>query len=146
MIHNAIRSKLSPVLNEPYSPAIKAGDFIYISAQLPLSSSHAVGHTIQDETKQCLENMNALLKEAGIDLSYVLHTTVYLKNMDDLKEMDTVYAGYFKKPYPARTVVGVQELDGDALIAIEGFAIDTRALDILCAEEKEGCTDKCCGL
>lgn len=145
MIHNALRSQSSPVLNEPYSPAVKAGDFIYISAQLPLSNNHSVPHTIQDETKQCIENMNALLKEAGIDLSYVLHTTVYLKNMDDLKEMDAVYAGYFKKPYPARTVIGVQELDGDALVAIEGFAIDTRALDILCAEDKE-CSDKCCGL
>lgn len=150
MLQEPIVSENAPHEKRPYSPGLKIGDFIYISGQLPLDpdTGKIVSEDIRKQAEQCIANIQALLKKAEIDLHCVFRVTVYLKNMDDLDAMDEVYAKFFQKPYPARTVIGVNELEDDALIEMECFAMDTRALEVLCSEEEEegDCSGNCCCL
>ena len=99
---------------------------------------------IKAQTRQCLENMKALLKEADMEMKYVVKTTVFLKDMDDFSAMNEVYQEYFEEPYPARSACSVSGLSGGALVEIEAVAIDFRALEILCAQEEECCDGSCC--
>lgn len=149
MLQESITSKNAPAVREPYSPALKIGDFIYVSGQLPLDpdTGRIVSEDIRKQTVQCIRNIESLLKEAEIDLHCVFKVTVYLKNISDLSAVDEVYGKIFRKPYPARTVVAVKELQDSALIEMECFAMDTRALEVLCSDEEEGeCSGNCCCL
>ncbi|WP_273102682.1 RidA family protein [Bulleidia extructa] len=122
------------------SPAIKNGDAIYMAAQLPINQDGClVASDIQSQVDQCLRNMEMILKESGLDFSYVLTTKVYLVHMEDLALVDEKMGEYFHHPYPARTVIGVSELPCGALIQIEGFAMDNRAIEIMMSEED--CSD-----
>ena len=88
--------------------------------------------------------MKSLLKEADMEMKYVVKTTVFLKDMDDFSAMNEVYQEYFEEPYPARSACSVNGLSGGALVEIEAVAIDFRALEILCAQEEECCDGSCC--
>lgn len=135
-----------PKAKGPYSPALKTCEQVFISGQLPLNPSTGtiVEGGIREQTKQCLENMKAVLEQANMDMKYVVKTTVFLTNMDDFAGMNEVYAQYFTEPYPARSACGVNSLVGGGLVEIEAIAIDFRTLEILCNEEEECCDDKCC--
>ena len=149
MLQESIVSENAPENTGPYSPALKIGDFIYISGQLPLDpeTNEIVSDDIRKQAEQCIANIQALLNKAEIDLHCVFKVTVYLKNISDLSAVDEVYGKIFRNPYPARTVVAVKELEKDALIEMECFAMDTRALEVLCNEEDEGdCSGNCCCL
>ncbi len=144
MVQETISSAFAPKAIGPYSPAIKAGDFIFLSGQLPIdpSTGELVEGGIREQTEQCIKNMQAVLQEVGLDLRYVVKTTVYLKDMNDFAEMNEVYGNYFTNPYPARSAAGVSSLAKGALVEIEGFALDLRALEVICSSES--CCDGCC--
>ena len=102
MIQETISSNNAPVAVGPYSPAIRAGDFIYISGQLPIdpTTGQLVSDDIRVQTEQVLKNIEVLLKEAGLNMSYVLKTTVFVKNMEEFAAMNEVYTRFFQKPFP----------------------------------------------
>ncbi len=107
----------------PYSQAVKVGNFLFISGQIPYTpDGKLAGTTIKDQTEQVLENIKAVLNAAGTDLSNVVKVTVYLKDMNDFAEMNEVYAQYFKDKPPARAAVEVAKLPKDVKIEIEVIA------------------------
>ena len=147
MIQETISSNNAPVAVGPYSPAVRAGDFIYISGQLPIdpTTGQLVSDDIRIQTEQVLKNIDALLAEAGLNMSYVLKTTVFVKNMEEFAAMNEVYSRFFQKPFPARSAVAVKDIAFNAKVESEAFAMDTRALEVLCAEDGcHTCNDYCC--
>lgn len=144
MIQKAINFKKD--LNSHFSQALTIGDFIFLSAQLPVDT--ATGKLISDDfreqVRQCFRNMKAILQQCDLPLSYILQTTVYMTDMEKLKELDEVYAEYLRDPLPTRTVVGVNALQYGAQVQIEAYAIDSRALEVLCADEDGCCDGKVC--
>ncbi len=107
----------------PYSQAVKIGDFLYTSGQLPIDP--ATGEMPADVSQQAhmaIKNLSAILQEAGGSLETVVKTTVFIKDMNDFPAINEVYAQYFAQPYPARSCVEVARLPKDALIEIECVA------------------------
>ena len=107
----------------PYSPAIKAAGLVFISGQLPLDSSGTIPDGVTAQTRQCLENMKALLAAAGTGLANVIKCTVFITNMDDFGKMNDVYRQYFPDTPPARSAVEVSRLARGALVEIEAIAL-----------------------
>ncbi len=145
MIKECLSSKKSPKAIGPYSSALKICDYVYLSGQIALDpkTNQIVEGGIYEQTLQCLDNLDAILNEAGLDLSFLVNVRIYLTDMKDFEEMNKAYASRLVEPYPSRAVVGVKELPRGSKIEIEGKAIDTRALEILCSED--GCEDCCEG-
>ena len=115
-----IHSKDAPAAIGPYSQAIEAGDFIYVSGQMgvdPESGEPAEG--IENQTKQVLENIKAILTEAGTDFSQVVKFTIYLKSMDTFATVNEIYGSYLEEPYPARATVEVSRLPKDVLVEMD---------------------------
>ncbi|MCI5723059.1 MAG: Rid family detoxifying hydrolase [Erysipelotrichaceae bacterium] len=147
MIQELISSSKVPLANGPFSSALRSGDFIYLSGQLPIDpdSGNLVEGDIKVQTERVLNNINNVLEEIGLNMSYVLKTTVYLKKIDDLQAVNEEYVKHFKNPFPTRSVVSVSDLPMGALVQIEAFAIDTRALELLCAQDScVSCNDIYC--
>ncbi|CAG9614061.1 2-iminobutanoate/2-iminopropanoate deaminase [Bacillus rhizoplanae] len=118
-----ISTQHAPGAIGPYSQAMKAGNFIFTSGQLPIDPKNGeMPETIENQTKQSLENVKAILKEAGSDLSKVVKTTVFLKDMNHFAQMNEVYSTYFTENCPARSAVQVARLPKDALVEIEVIA------------------------
>jgi len=107
----------------PFSPAIKAAGLVFVSGQLPLDASGAIPEGISAQTRQCLENMKALLAAAGTTLGNVVKCTVFITNMDDFGKMNEVYREYFPTTPPARSAVEVSRLARGALVEIEAIAL-----------------------
>ena len=108
----------------PYSQAIEANGFVFASGQLPIdpaTNAFAEGG-VKEQTRQSLTNAQQVLKAAGLDLSHVIKTTVYLSDMADFAAMNEVYAEFFNKPYPARSAVAVKTLPKNALVEVECIA------------------------
>jgi 2-iminobutanoate/2-iminopropanoate deaminase len=108
----------------PYSPAVRCGNLLFVSGQVPADpvSGTLVTGDIARETRQVLENVGALLKAAGLDFAAVVRTTVFLADINDFAAMNAVYATYFQEPYPARATVQVARLPRDARIEIDAIA------------------------
>jgi 2-iminobutanoate/2-iminopropanoate deaminase len=108
----------------PYSQAIKAAGFLFLSGQVALDpkSNEMSGGDIQQQTARVLENIKGIVEAAGSDLRHVVKTTVFLKNMNDFPAMNEVYARYFTIAPPARSTVQVAGLPKDALVEIEVIA------------------------
>ena len=107
----------------PYSQGVETGGLVFVSGQIPVSPKDGtIPEGIKAQTEQSLENVKAVLEEAGSGLGHVLKTTVFLKNMDDFADMNEVYAKYFSMPYPARAAVQVAKLPKDVLVEIEAVA------------------------
>lgn len=120
-----IATKNAPGAIGPYSQAVQAGNFIYVSGQLPIDpATGAFAHEtcIQAQTHQSLKNVKAILEEAGYSMSDVVKTTVYLKNISEFGEMNEVYAEYFQGDCPARAAFEVACLPKNALVEIEAVA------------------------
>lgn len=145
-IKEKIISKNGSCTKGPYSPGLKVCEQIYISGQLPIDpkTNRIVTGGIKEQTKQCLDNMKHVLEEAEMNMKYVVKTTVYLKEISDFEQMNEVYETYFEEPYPARSACAVKDLVGNALVEIEAYAIDFRALEVLCYEEGECDGRSCC--
>ncbi|MBB4040979.1 2-iminobutanoate/2-iminopropanoate deaminase [Microvirga flocculans] len=108
----------------PYSQAIRAGDLVFVSGQLPLDpEGFLVGAgDIRAQTRQVFANIEAILRAAGSSLDRVVKTTVFLTNLDDFAGMNDVYASVFKQPYPARSTVETGRLPGGMLLEVECVA------------------------
>ena len=124
----------------PYSPAVKLGDFVYLSGQLPIDplTNELVDNDIVKQTTQVLENIKSLLAEMGLEMRHILKTTVFLSDLANFQAMNEVYGSYFCDPYPARSAVQVAALPKQALIEIECLVIDTLAY------EQAACSSGCC--
>jgi 2-iminobutanoate/2-iminopropanoate deaminase len=108
----------------PYSMAIEAGDYVYLSGQTPMDP--ATGKLVQSdigaETKQCLTNLQGVLEAAGLTFAHVVKANVFLTNMGDFAAMNEVYAKHFPAPFPARSTVAVAALPLGARVEIELIA------------------------
>ena len=119
-----ISTNLAPKAIGPYSQAIKVGNFVYTSGQLPINPATGAFPEggIKEQTRQSLSNVKAILEEAGLTMSDVVKTTVFLADMNDFADMNSVYAEFFCEPYPARSAVAVKTLPKNALVEIEVVA------------------------
>jgi 2-iminobutanoate/2-iminopropanoate deaminase len=98
----------APPPKGPYSPAVRAGAFVYVSGQTPrnLISGELVGDDIATQTRQTLSNVQRVLSEAGATMQDIVSVTIYLSDVDDWAAMNSVYTQFFSSPYPSRTAVG----------------------------------------
>jgi 2-iminobutanoate/2-iminopropanoate deaminase len=118
-----ISTNQAPKAIGPYSQAIRAGDLIFVSEQVPLDpTTGMIQGDISTQTRQSLENIREILAAAGASLSDVVKTTVFLKNLDDFNSMNTVYQRYFTGDAPARSTIEVSRIPRGALIEIETIA------------------------
>jgi 2-iminobutanoate/2-iminopropanoate deaminase len=108
----------------PYSQAIRAGEFVFLSGQIPLdpASGRIAGDSIVDQTHQVLKNLGAVLAAAGASYRQVVKTTVYLADMSEFNAMNQVYAEYFGAPAPARATVQAARLPRDVRVEIDAIA------------------------
>ena len=119
-----VSTNQAPATIGPYSQAIDTGTFVYASGQLPIDpKTGTMPEGIKEQTAQSLANVKAILAEAGLSLSNVVKTTVFLSDMANFAAMNEVYAENFSAPYPARSAVAVKELPKQALVEIEVVAI-----------------------
>ncbi|MBC7221840.1 RidA family protein [Candidatus Bipolaricaulota bacterium] len=108
----------------PYSPAIKAGDFLFISGQLPLDpeTGELLRGSIEDQTRRCMENIKLILSKAGGSLKDLVKVTIYLVDMNDFAAVNRAYGEFFDLDPPARVCLGVSSLPKGARIEIEAIA------------------------
>ena len=120
----AISTPQAPAAIGPYSQAIRVGNLIYTSGQIPINPATGVfvEGGIKEQTRQSLTNVKAILEEAGLSMSNVVKTTVFMADMGDFADMNAVYAEFFTEPYPARSAVAVKTLPKGALVEIEVVA------------------------
>lgn len=111
-----------PAPKGPYTPAIRAGDFVYVSGQTPRDprTGALAGDDIATQTRQVLSNVRQVLEQAGASMSDVVSMTVYLADVGDWGAMNAVYTEFFTKPFPTRTTVGAELRD--ILIEISAVA------------------------
>jgi 2-iminobutanoate/2-iminopropanoate deaminase len=121
---NVVATDRGPKPIGPYSQAIKANGFIYLSGQVALDpkTGEIVGADVCQQTERVFENIKGILEAAGANLHHVIKTTVFLKDMNDFSAMNEVYARYFTAAAPARSTVQVSRLPKDALLEIEVIA------------------------
>jgi 2-iminobutanoate/2-iminopropanoate deaminase len=115
----------APFQGAPYSQAVKANGFVFVSGQLALKPDHAeiVGGTIAEQTEQVLVNLRAILEAAGSGLDRLVKTTVFLQNLGDFNGMNEVYKQHVGDQPPARSTVEVAKLPSGALVEIEAVAL-----------------------
>ena len=124
MSKTVISTTSAPAAIGPYSQAIRIGDLLFTSGQVPLdpATGAVVEGGIEEQARQSLSNVKAILNEAGTNMGSVVKTTVFLKDMNDFAAMNAVYAEFFQEPYPARSAVQVARLPKDVLVEIEAIA------------------------
>ncbi|MEX2858050.1 RidA family protein [Clostridioides difficile] len=125
MKHEVIHTNDAPAALGPYSQAIKAGNLLFVSGQVPLvpETMEVVEGDVQAQTAQSLKNLKAILAESGADFSNVVKTTVFIKDMNEFGAINEVYAEYFGENKPARACVGVARLPKDVKVEIEVIAV-----------------------
>ena len=119
-----ISTPKAPAAIGPYSQAIQVGNLIYTSGQIPIdpATGQLVEGGIKEQTRQSLNNIQAILQEAGLTMTSVVKTTVFMADMADFADMNSIYAEFFTEPYPARSAVAVKTLPKNALVEIEVVA------------------------
>lgn len=119
-----IHTDKAPAAIGPYVQGKVVGNFLFASGQVPLSpeTGEVIGTSIQEQTKQVLKNISAILAEAGTDCDHVVKTTCFLSDMDDFVPFNEVYATAFKTDFPARSAVEVARLPKDVKVEIEVIA------------------------
>ena len=120
-----ISTTKAPSAIGPYSQAIQVGNIVYTSGQLPIDPATGAFPEggIKEQTRQSLLNVKAILEAAGMTMSNVVKTTVFMADMNDFADMNAVYAEFFEAPYPARSAVAVKTLPKGALVEIEVVAL-----------------------
>ena len=123
-----VETDKAPKAVGPYSQAIIANNFIFVSGQIPIDPSDGQLNTgsTAEQTRQVLKNLSAVLESAGSRLTDVVKTTVYLKNMDDFQEMNSVYSEFFSQNKPARATVEISRLPKDVSVEIEAIALSNK--------------------
>ena len=124
-MRDAVLTDRGPKPIGPYSQAIRANGFLYVSGQVALDpkTGEMTGADIRQQTERTLENVKGIVEAAGSKLSHIIKTTVFLKDMNDFAAMNEVYGKYFTLAPPARSTVQVSRLPKDALVEIEVIAI-----------------------
>ena len=124
MDREVIFTRQAPEAVGPYSQAIKANGLVFCSGQVPLEpgSGELIEGSVADQTNRAMENLKAVLQEAGSSFDDVLKVTAYLTDMDDFAEFNAVYAQYFSDQPPARATVGVAALPKGARVEVECIA------------------------
>ena len=121
---NIIATEKAPGAIGPYSQAVKAGNFVFVSGQLPIDPATGAfsGPYIKCQTEQSLKNIQAILESQGLSMKNVVKTTVLLQNIGDFAAMNEVYGTFFTEECPARAAFEVAKLPKDALVEIEAIA------------------------
>ncbi len=124
MSKEAVSSPDAPKAIGPYSQAIKTGQLLFLSGQVPLdpATGQIVQGDIPAQTRRVMENLGAVLKAGGLSFANVVRTTIFLADMDDFGKVNEVYGSYFSAPYPARATVQVARLPKDARVEIDAVA------------------------
>lgn len=120
-----VSTQNAPQAIGPYSQAIIAGGFVYVSGQIPLNpqTGEFVAGGIAEQTEQVLRNLSAVLEAAGSGLNHVVRTTVFLADMNDFARMNEVYSRHFNATPPARSTVEAARLPRDAQVEIDAIAL-----------------------
>ena len=123
-VKKVFSTQKAPAAIGPYSQAIRFGKFLFISGQIPINpdTKETVKGTIEDQTVQVISNIKAILESAGMDLTDVVKTTLFLKRLEDFDRVNNIYKSYFADNPPARSTVEVSRLPKDADIEIEAIA------------------------
>jgi 2-iminobutanoate/2-iminopropanoate deaminase len=123
-MRRAVSTSKAPAAIGPYSQAIEAGGFLFLSGQIPLdpATGQIVAGGIEAQTRQVFANIAAILDEAGLSFDAVVSATVYVADMNDFAKVNEIYATYFTAPAPARATVQVARLPKDALVEIQVIA------------------------
>ena len=124
-LRTAVTSEDAPKAQGVYTPAIRAGNLLFVSGQIPVDpkTGSVVDGDITAQADQSMRNVAALLKAAGLGFEHVARTTVFLADMDDFAAMNVVYAKYIVDPPPARATVQVARLPRDVKIEIDAIAV-----------------------
>ena len=125
MKHEIVHTDNAPKAIGPYSQAVKAGNMLFVSGQVPFvpETMEIVEGDVQAQTAQSLKNVQAILAQAGLDFSHVVKSTVFIKDMNEFAAINEVYAQYFGENKPARACVEVARLPKDVKVEIEVIAI-----------------------
>lgn len=125
MKHQVIHTDNAPKAIGPYSQAVKAGNMLFVSGQVPFvpETMEIVEGDVKAQTAQSLKNVQAILAEAGLDFSHVVKSTVFIKDMNEFGAINEVYAEYFGENKPARACVEVARLPKDVKVEIEVIAV-----------------------
>ena len=120
----SITTKDAPAAIGPYSQAVKVGSLLFLSGQISIDpkTNQMNSGSIEEQTKQALENLDAVLKASGMSMENVVSTTVFLKDLNDFGKMNAVYGTYFKEKPPARATVQAARLPRDALVEIAAIS------------------------
>ena len=123
-MNQAVSSPDAPKAIGPYSAALRAGQLLFISGQVPFDpvTSEMIEGDIGEQTRRVLQNIGALLEAGGLSYASVVRTTVFLADMDDFARMNDAYRTFFAEPYPARSTVQAARLPRDARIEIDVIA------------------------
>jgi 2-iminobutanoate/2-iminopropanoate deaminase len=123
-VKQAISSPNAPNPGGAYSPALRVGDLLFMSGQIPIdpATGQMVGGDVAVQARRSMDNLGALLAAAGLTFAHVVRTTVFLADMNDFAAVNEVYASYFSAPHPARATVQVARLPRDARIEIDAIA------------------------
>ena len=124
MAKSAVSSPNAPKAIGPYSAALRAGQLLFVSGQVPAdpATGALVDGDIAAQTRRVLQNVTTLVEAAGLTLAHVVRTTVFLADMNDFAAMNEVYRTFFAEPYPARSTVQAARLPRDARIEIDAVA------------------------
>jgi 2-iminobutanoate/2-iminopropanoate deaminase len=124
-MRDMVSTKDAPQAIGPYSQAIKAGGFVFVSGQIPIdpATGQIITGDISAQTERVMKNLEAILRAAGSSLAQVVKSTVYLKNMSEFAAMNEVYGRFFKSAPPARATVEVSRLPKDVLVEIDVIAL-----------------------
>ena len=118
-----VSTKNAPAAIGPYSQAQIVGNMVYTSGQIPIiPETGELAQGLEAQANQVFKNLSQLLKAAGTDMSKVVKTTVFIKNMDDFAAINAIYANYFTEPFPARSCVEVARLPKDVALECEVIA------------------------
>ena len=125
MKHQVIHTDNAPKAIGPYSQAVKAGNMLFVSGQVPFvpETMEIVEGDVKAQTAQSLKNVQAILTEAGLDFSNVVKSTVFIKDMNEFAQINEVYAEFFGENKPARACVEVARLPKDVKVEIEVIAV-----------------------
>ncbi|OFZ53111.1 MAG: hypothetical protein A2428_03405 [Bdellovibrionales bacterium RIFOXYC1_FULL_54_43] len=121
-----ILTSLAPQPIGPYSQAIKANGFVFCSGQIGLDprTGQVAGPDVETQARRAMENLKAVLEEAGVGFDSVVKTTIFLKSMSDFPRVNEIYGSYFGDSAPARSTVEVARLPKDLLFEVEAIAIE----------------------
>ena len=122
---SAVTSATAAPAIGPYSPAVRVGNLVFVSGQIPLdpATGQLVEGDIRAQTARVLDNLRELLVAAGADVSQVVRTTIFLADLSDFATVNEIYATYFTPPYPARATVQVARLPRDVRVEIDAIAV-----------------------